>query len=220
MSEFECENKPLRNIRVTGTAKVSAEPDLAIITFNISSKATQYKSCMDILYNRTQSLREELVSVGLGRAEIKTTRFNVDTNYEYDKQMDKRYFRGYKATHDLKVEFPFTPEYLNQVLNVLSYTETQTSFKISFRISDPEPLRQQALANAIKNCKEKAEILTQAAGVSLEEIISINYSWDEVYIRPARELCEVESLASEAAYDITPEDIDISDTVTINWSIK
>lgn len=118
------------------------------------------------------------------------------------------------------MEFPFTPEYLNQVLNVLSYTETQTSFKISFRISDPEPLRQQALANAIKNCKEKAEILTQAAGVSLEEIISINYSWDEVYIRPARELCEVESLASEAAYDITPEDIDISDTVTITWSIK
>lgn len=96
MSEFESENKPLRNIRVTGTAKVSAEPDLAIITFNISSKATQYKSCMDILYNRTQSLREELASVGLGRAEIKTTRFNVDTNYEYDKQMINATLGGIK----------------------------------------------------------------------------------------------------------------------------
>jgi len=220
MSEFESKGNPMRNIRVTGTAAVSEKPDLVVITFRVSSLEYQFKTCMEKLAISTEQLREDLASVGLERDSIKTTRFDVDVKYEYDRKREQSFFKGYEAIHNLKVEFPFTQKYLNEVLNVLSNTESQTTFRISFQISDPEPLRQQALTDAVKNSREKAEVLARAAGVNLGEVVHIDYSWGEIRIRPEREVCELECLCESAAeHDVTPEDIDVSDTVTITWSI-
>lgn len=51
----------------------------------------------------------------------------------------------------------------------LSQTKSHASFRLSFTIADPEPLRQQALAEAVKNAAQKANLLADAAGVKLGE---------------------------------------------------
>ncbi len=45
-----------------------------------------------------------------------------------------------------------------------------------------------ALAEAVKNSRKKAELLTEAAGVSLGELLSIDYSWGEVHFRSSTAL--------------------------------
>ena len=69
-------------------------------------------------------------------------------------------------------------------------------------------------------------MLTKDAGVALQEIISIDYSWGEIDFeyRPMKnsilaEECSLADLSRSYNIDIEPDDIEISDTVTVVWRI-
>ena len=67
---------------------------------------------------------------------------------------------------------------------------------------------------------EKAEILTNAAGLSLGAIQTIDYSWGEIKkeVRPVdRGLTSPSDVPCDMA--IEPDDIEIADTVTVVWEI-
>ena len=132
----------------------------------------------------------------------------------------KKCFQRLYSSHNLRVEFPFNKEYLNEVLKVLGRTQSQASFTVFFQIKDPEPLRQQAIAEAVKNCRAKALVLAEAAGVNLGELLQIDYSWSEVRFESRMELSSEMALCESApTFDITPEDVDVSDSVTVIWEI-
>ena len=71
--------------------------------------------------------------------------------------------------------------------------------------------------------KEKAKVLAEAAGVSLGDIVTIDYSWDELEIvsRPVERcmMSAANDIADSYQMDIEPDDIEVSDTVTILWEI-
>ena len=76
------------------------------------------------------------------------------------------------------------------------------------------------------DAKEKAVVLTQAGGVTLKDIQRIDYSWGEIDFeyRPIRddvlmECCDAPLAAKSYNLDIEPDDIDVSDTVTVVWEI-
>lgn len=209
-----------RTLKVKGSAEVSAAPDLVVITFDLASKNFDYGKCLENLSSQTESLREDLASIGLERDSLKTARFNINTDFRWDRQRDRQIFQGYQASHVMRVEFPFEKDYLGKVLHVLSRAESEASFRISFQIKDPEPLRQQAIAGAVKNSREKALVLADAAGVSLGDIVQIDYSWSEIRFETDFEVCEVDAQVAAPSYDITPEDVDVSDSVTVIWEIK
>lgn len=196
---------------------MSGVPDWVVISFTVDSQNYEYGKCMGQLAMQTESLQKELPSVGLEKESLKTSQFNIDTDFEWNR--DRRVFKGYKAAHNLRVEFPFDKNYLNEVLRVLSHTQSQASFKLSFQVKDPEPLRQQAIAKAVKNAREKAQVLTEAAGVKMGEILQIDYSWSEIHFEPSVSYNCLESMPA-SSYDLTPDDVNVSDSVTVIWAIE
>lgn len=88
--------------------------------------------------------------------------------------------------------------------------------------------KNELLANAVTDAKAKADVLSKASGVSLGEIITIDYSWAEIDFvsRPMDKLmlegCCVRSCEPDETYDIdiNPDDIDVTDSVTVVWGIK
>ena len=209
-----------RTIRVIGSAKVSGTPDWVVISFSINSKNYKYEKCMEHLARQTESLREELTTVGLEKESLKTIHFDIDTNREYDHINKKHVFKGYTASHELRVEFPMEKDYLNKVLNVLSNTKSQASFDISFKINDPEPFRRQVIRDAVKNSKDKAKVLADAAGTTLGEILQIDYSWSEIHFESTFKAQDMMVTKTMPDFDFAPEDVDVSDSVTIIWAIK
>ncbi len=207
-----------RTITVRGSAKVSEAPDWVVISFSVNSKNYDYGKCLEQLAFQTESLRSELTSVGLERDSLKTSNFRINTDF---KRVKENYiFDGYIATHEVYVEFAFEKEYLNKVLHVLGRTKSQASFNVSFIMKDPEPLRQKAISLAIKNAKDKAQLLADSAGVTLGEILQIDYSWSEVRFQSRMELSDVSESMAAPSYDITPDDVNVSDSVTVVWIIK
>ena len=207
-----------RTITVRGSARVSAAPDWVVISFTINSEHYDYGKCMEQVAMQTESLQKDLAAVGLERDSLKTVHFDIDTHFE--RVNDRYVFRGYKAVHQLKVEFPFERGYLNKVLRALSRTQSQASFSVSFQIKDPEPLRHKAIAEAVKNAKIKAKVLAEAAGVMVGKLEHIDYSWSEIHFHSSMKYdMAAESMMSSPGYDFTPQDVNISESVTVVWAI-
>ena len=76
--------------------------------------------------------------------------------------------------------------------------------------------------SATANAKKKAEILCEAASVTMGDLIAIDYNWGEldIYSHTRYDCCEEALAPMGAAVDIDPEDIDVSDTATFVWEIK
>ena len=99
---------------------------------------------------------------------------------------------------------------------------SSATFSIYFTVSNPEELKEKMLAEAVKNARRKADIMTEAAGVALGKILSINYSWSEVRFRSER-FDEIEcyaTMAPKAMPDFEPDDIENADSVEVVWEIE
>ena len=117
----------------------------------------------------------------------------------------------------MKVEFDSDSHRLGRILYALAHCPAKPEFRLSYTVKDPESSKNELLGKAVTDAKEKASVLTKAAGVSLKDIQSIDYSWGEIdfEIRPMNRMdCLAAPKAIEGEsydLDIEPDDIEVSD---------
>ena len=82
----------------------------------------------------------------------------------------------------MKRAFEFDPDKkrLGKILYALVQCELKPEFRISYTVKDPEAAKNELLGKAVKDAKEKAAVLSEAADVKLKDIQSIDYSWGEI----------------------------------------
>lgn len=106
----------------------------------------------------------------------------------------------------------------------LPNTAVNVEFFIKHTVKDIDALMNELLGKAVKDSRNKSEVLAKAAGVSLGEIKTIDYSWGEleIYSEPISKMMLDAPMEADEAYDIVIEtdDIDIQDTVAIVLEIK
>jgi len=218
-----------RIIRVTGKGQLKVRPDMTRITMTLEDVKKDYDKVLKASSEDTEALKSILGKEGFAPEDVRTISFNVDIENESyrDKEGNwKSKFVGYKYRHVLKVEFPSDNKRLGNILNLIANNAVvRPEFRFSFFVKDVEASKNELLAKAVSDAKEKAEVLSKAAGVNLKEIASIDYSWGEIdfEVRPF-ENYKMMALPDEAEdsyeMDIEPDDIDMSDTVTVVWSIE
>ena len=175
----------MRTIRVTGKGQIKVKPDMTRITMSLEGTYPEYGETLRKSSEDTESLKDLLAGFGFERSELKTLNFNVETEYESykDKGTYKQRFVGYKFRHMMKVEFPSDNDRLGKVLYALANCPVKPEFRLSYTVSDPEAAKNELLGKAVTDAKEKASVLTQAAGVTLKDIQSIDYSWGEIDVQ-------------------------------------
>ena len=112
------------------------------------------------------------------------------------------------------------------MLYALANCPVDPEFHLTYTLKDPEAAKNELLAKAVADAKEKAAILATAAGVTLKEIQSVDYSWGEITFesRPIEPMMKTDGccLMENARFDmdIEPDDIEAEDTVTVVWEIE
>ncbi len=220
----------MRTIRVTGKGQIKVKPDTTRITMSLEGTYPEYGETLRHSSEDTERLKDILSAFGFERSDLKTLNFNVETEYESykDKGTYKQRFVGYKFRHMMKVEFLSDNDRLGKVLYALANCPVKPEFRLSYTVSDPEAAKNELLGKAVTDAKEKAAVLTQAAGVTLKDIQSIDYSWGEIDFEYSpmngmlmADKCLAPMVAEGGSYnmDIEPDDIEVSDTVTVFWEI-
>lgn len=219
-----------RTIRVTGKGKISVKPDTIRLRINLEETYPDYDGAMRRSSEVVEQLKELIEKQGYERKELKTLYFKIDAEYESYQERNSgwlRRFVGYKYVHRMKIEFPAENERLGKMLSALAHCPVEPEFSIEYTVADPEAVKNELLGNAVKDSRKKAVVLAEASEVKLGEIVMIDYSWGEIDFvsKPLREMslrCSAEDEDDAVAYnmDIEPDDIDMTDTVTVVWEIQ
>lgn len=214
-----------RIITVKGTGRVSAVPDRVVLNLELESRKYQYDSMMQAAAEQVEVLGSALEKAGFKRTELKTVSFKIRTDYENYRDRDENYkkkFRGYVCEQALKLEFPFTGETMARAVSAIADAPVEPKLEISFTVSNMAALKDEVLIDAAKNARKKAEILTNASGAELGELIKIDYNWDEIRIRSSLRY-DMDDCCMQmdcCAPEMHPDDIDIEDTVSFIWEIR
>lgn len=218
----------MRTIKVTGKGQIKVHPDTTRIRITIEGLYKEYSDTLRHSAEDTEHLKDILVTQGFERSDLKTLSFDVDSKYESYKYRDtyRRRLVGYEYSHTMKVEFPSDNERLGRILYALSRCNLHPEFRFSYIVGNPEAAKNELLGKAVMDSREKASVLTAAAGVTLADIQSIDYSWGEIDLefRPMERrysgACDDEDLEDSYNPDIEPDDIEMSDSVTVTWEIQ
>ena len=220
----------MRTIRVTGKGQIKVRPDTTRITITLEGIYPEYSEVLRRSSEDTEHLKELFTTFGFEHSDLKTLDFSVDAEYESykDKNAWKERFIGYKYQHKMKIEFASDNDRLGRILYALANCPVKPEFRLSYTVSDPEAAKNELLGKAVTDAREKAYVLTKAAGVSLKEIQNIDYSWGEIdfEVKTMREMAppcggNIDKGFSGEGYDLSvePDDIDVSDTGTVVWEI-
>ena len=218
-----------REIVVRGTGKVSAVPDLLVLGLNLEVVETEYEKAMLRATEQLDALRNAIVVAGHDGKSLKTTSFNINTKYDNYRDKNNNWqqkFVGYCCTHGLRLEFDLDMGKLGITLGAIAECKSTPKFSIKFSVKDPSAVSEQLLESAINNAKWKADILAKSSGVVLGAIKRIDYNWSEHHFYSDTDMHVAESAEDYAvapralAMDIEPEDINVSDTVTVVWVME
>lgn len=217
-----------RTITIKGIGKLSLKPDQTVVSLMLKTVRADYDKAMDEAAKHLEQLRSAIAEIGFTKDDLKTTSFDVGTEYENERDKNGNYkqiFVGYRVTHGLKLEFDFDSQRLSKVLGAIAVCIAEPELNVQFTVKDKEAVDAALLQSACANAKAKAEILTKASGVTLGELVSIDYNWDELHLySPTRYEMEADCLmeisAAPTDMDIEPDDIDVSDSITFVWEIR
>ncbi|MDE6580634.1 MAG: SIMPL domain-containing protein [Ruminiclostridium sp.] len=217
-------------LTVKGIGKASLSPDQTVIDITIESRDMDYNKTADMQHEKTQELKNALTELGVDISKLKTSNFNVNTNYENvqtDNGRWERKFAGYIGTHHLSLKFDFDTDKLKWIISAItSCKKANPTFNISFDVKDKESVNDKLLELAVTDAMKKAAVLSSAANVDLGVILNIAYDNEEVnFVSPTTmhsTLYRGMDCGKESAPDISfePESIQARAEVTVVWEIK
>ena len=212
------ENSRTATISVIGMAQGEYEPDQMVISLTIESKD---ETSPDLARKGAAEIVSKVISslekIGVEEDDIETTNYNLYP--EYDWTSSGKIFRGYRAIYRMKVtvrDFDKAGKVLDTCIKAGAFVG-----RVYFEISRErrEEIRNQLLAEAARDAKEKAEIIVSALGGKLGKLISVNYN-NYGYIP---RIYKGEAFVNEFDYDtstqILPKDLTISVKLSVTFEV-
>ena len=162
-----------RTLAVQGNGSVRVEPDIAQVSAGV---ITQAKTAADALSQNSAfmaQLFETTQNFGVPKEDMRTTRVTLSPRYSNRQNAGvAREIVGYQAQNTLAITLRNLDK-VGSILDVLSKAGANTISNITFSLSDPTEVLNQARQKAVADAAAKAQLYATAAGVTLGPVLSI-----------------------------------------------
>ena len=162
--------QPALNLSAYGEVKVA--PDMATISFGVTTEATTAQAAMADNARRMQEVFAALSRAGVADRDIQTSGLNLSAQYDYVENQPPR-LRGYQASNQVTVVINDLTKVGTTADAVVSAGVNQIN-GIAFGLKDPKAAEDQARVLAVRALQDKARLYAQALGVELGAIRSLN----------------------------------------------
>jgi uncharacterized protein YggE len=231
-------HSPNKNALFTadGTAEASYVPDTALLYLGVNKTAATQEEAKNEANKVINQITADLKKLGIAEKDIKTTNFSVNENYNYEVMPleatepavtgDKMTIlprnpkaRGYIASANLEVRVkPLDrAEQAIDAATKAGATQVGTSQMVLDEAKQKE-LEKQARLEAIKNAKEKAKEISDAAGIRLGRVVSVQESGGGG-VRPYMMMKSMDTTAAAEAVptQLNPGENKVSVSVTLSF---
>lgn len=213
-----------KTIKVTGKGTIHVVPDVTRLTVDISTVFATYDEAYANAKENAGWMVKILEYNHIDGKLAKTKRLDISDNMvsQYDKfgKYTGSKKEGYILSQSIKVDLGMDNVLLNKIIKGVGKFISNAQIDIGYTVKDPRPSQLKMLERAVKDAREKARIMASAAGCTLGDVYSIDYSHEDIHIySQARNIHSVEEAkaCSPESLDITPDDLAVSDEVNVVW---
>ncbi|HTJ18266.1 MAG TPA: SIMPL domain-containing protein [Steroidobacteraceae bacterium] len=163
-----------RTIGVSGQGEVRAEPDRATVTLGVESRKPKLDDARAAVAKTVDAVLKLTRDLKIDPKQVRSTRINVQPEYNWGaNNANERTLIGYYVARQVEVEL-HDLEKLGQLL------EKSTDLGVN-QMGDPrldsskrQDLTREALAKAVVDARQNAEVIAKAAGARLGNARTIN----------------------------------------------
>ena len=168
-------------IWATGSASISVEPDLVLLTVGVESTAETVAEARSEAAVAMDAIVRSVKAHGLEDRDIQTRSFNIWPQYDYTEvtiggsSTRKQVLVGYTVNNTAIIKIRDVEAVGTIIDDVAEAGGDATRIQgIRFSIEDTTPFMTQLREDAVKDAMEKAEHLASLAGVSLGDLVFIS----------------------------------------------
>ncbi|NPA92629.1 MAG: SIMPL domain-containing protein [Chloroflexi bacterium] len=214
LAESTC--TPQRTLRVTGSASVVATPDVAYITLSVHTEDKKAAAALEENNTLANKVYQTLARYGVEKKDIRTLDISLRQRERYDKNgnLIARYYTVDNTiqvtVHDL--------DNLGKVLDAVVQSGANRLQGIRFDVSDRAALLEQARLEAVRQAREQASAIAQAAGAELGDVQTISFQT----IAPVVDRGDImmEAAPKAASVPVSGGQMQITATVQMTFALR
>ena len=157
-------------IHTYGRVEMLVPADFASLSFSVSENGSSLREAVEKSKKKVSFITTSLFQLGVKKDNLSTSRFFSGENFGGKSFFSSKNDYKTEITTFIKVD---SLEILEEIILTLSDHKPDNISDIFFELDNPETYKMQALENAIKKAKEKANILARVMEVKLTKPIEI-----------------------------------------------
>lgn len=174
-------NDNIHLIAVNGVAESTVDPNMVILQIDSWAKAATAKAAQEkqaIQYKRVRSVIEKYK---IKEEDYKTESFTVNPDYSYDQKTQKSKVTGFIVNHNVSITFKKVAD-AGALVDELIATGKQETLSgvsiqnISWDTDKRETYENEAISQAVRGARARAEELAKAAGVKIKAVHRIAHT--------------------------------------------
>lgn len=204
-------------IWVSGTGKVSAVPDIAILQLGIEAKAASVAEAQRSAIEAMNRVMKALTDNGVAKKDIQTQQFSIQPMVRWDKDREQEIVTGYRVVNRVSAKIREIDK-AGTVIDAVAASGGDLSRidSIAFSVDDPSAYYVEARKKAMTDAAAKAKQLADLAGVRLGKP---SYITESMFVAPPVPFKFAEAASAMAETPISPGETDINLTVQVVYGI-
>jgi uncharacterized protein YggE len=164
----------MSRLSVSGDGLARIAPDMATIQLGVTSQADSANAAMDQNSTQQAAVIKALTDTGIEQAQIQTSGLNLNPLMKYDEDRAPS-VTGYQASNIVTVRVADLTR-LGEVLDAIVSAGANEINGITFAREDGSDAQDDARRQAVADARRKAEVLAEAAGLTLGPVLAIRDS--------------------------------------------
>ena len=216
------------SLLVRGEGEIKVKPDIAHIQLNVFAKAKEAKSAQAKNAKEMERVKKVLIEdFGLEAKDLSTEHFSLNPDYRWDN--NRQHFMGYTVSHSLQAKVRKL-ENIGKILDAIVPEKASEDLGvqlngIQFDTEKRRDYETQAIGEAMKNARVRAEALAKFAGKNLKQVrrisdSNINFTpFMPAQLRGARMESDsgMMKMAAAPRTNIESGEISVSSSVTVEF---
>ena len=152
---------------VGADGKYEAEPDTAMVQFNISAQEEKLQNANDRATRAAEQIRQLLRANGLDPKQAQIGRFSVQPVYDY--QNPKRKLMGYRVESEISIKFTDFSK-VGPIVQGLAEIDVTADQSLSYMLQDMDAAKVKAVQDALRRAHDEANAVAGSSGRTLGDL--------------------------------------------------
>lgn len=198
-------------VRASGEATVSAQPDRAEIDIGVVTEAKSAQAAASKNAESTSAVITRIKALLGGSGSVRTLNYSLNPKYSYP-QNSPAVLDGYTANNTVKATIDDL-SLVGKLIDASTGAGSNSINGIRFTLKNDETVRAEALKEAARKARASAEAIAQALGLRVVGVISAEAGGGASVIHP--QMMMAAKAAAPTPIEAGPIDVNATVTVTL-----